>query len=54
MLGDTEVEKHNKFHQYKSPIPLNDVGVSKVVVHNRVPFGNKVLNILLGTKMVKM
>ena len=41
-LADIEVEKH-KFHQYKNPISINDVDISKTVVSfgSRVPFGNK-------------
>ena len=42
-LGNIEVEKH-KFHQYKSPILINDVDISKIV-SNRFH--------LWGTKMIK-
>ena len=48
-LGDTEVKKH-KFHQYKGPISINDADISKIVGFVLV---KKVLNILLGTKIVK-
>ena len=51
MFGDTEVEK-DKFHQHKSPISIYDVNVDIIIVSNRVPI-EKVLNILLGTKLVK-
>ena len=40
-FGNNEVEKRS-FHQYKSPILINDVGISKIVVSNRVSFGKKV------------
>ena len=51
-FGDIQVEKH-KFHQYKSPISINGVDISKIIVSNRVSLVKKVLNILLGTKKVK-
>ena len=37
---NNEVEKH-RFHQYKSPILINDVDIGKIVVSNRVSFGKK-------------
>ena len=36
-FGDIEAEEY-KFHQYKSPISINDVDISKIVVFNRVPY----------------
>ena len=51
-FGDIKVEKH-KFHQYKSPISINDVNISKIVVSNSVPFCKKGIKYLFGTKMVK-
>ena len=37
-FGNIEVEKS---HQCKSPISINDVDISKIVVTNWVPFGKK-------------
>ena len=37
---NNEVEKH-RLHQYISPILINDVDISKIVVSNRVSFGKK-------------
>ena len=34
---DTEVEEYD-FHQYKSPILLNDIDINKIVVFNKFPF----------------
>ena len=46
-FGNTEVEKH-KFHQYKSPNPINDVDISKIAVFNKVPFGKKCFKYFIG------
>ena len=51
-FGDIQVEKH-KSYQYKSPISINGVDISKIIVSNRVSLVKKVLNILLGMKKVK-
>ena len=45
------VEKH-KFHQRKNPISVYDVNIDRNV-SNKVPFGKKKLNVLLGTKIMK-
>ena len=39
-FGNNEVEKRS-FHQYKSPILINDLDISKIVVSNKVSFGKK-------------
>ena len=39
-LGDIETEK-NKFYRYKSPVPLKDVDIEKVLVSNKISFGQK-------------
>ena len=36
-LDDTEIERY-KFHQYKSPISINDIDINKIVVSNKLPF----------------
>ena len=46
-FGNSEVERH-KFHQHKIPISLYDVNISKIVVSNKVPFGeNKYISSLI-------
>ena len=47
MFGNIEVEKH-KFHQYKSPIWISNMDISKTVVPNRVPFGKKDFKYFIG------
>ena len=37
---NTEVEKH-KFHQSKSPIPINNGDINKILLSNKVCFGKK-------------
>ena len=39
-FDDTETEE-NKFHQNKSPTRINDIGVNKLVVSNKLPFGKQ-------------
>ena len=39
-FGNTEVEKH-KFHQSKSPIPIDNVDVNKLIISNKVSIGKK-------------
>ena len=51
-FDNTEIEEY-KFHQYKSSISINDIGINELVVFNKFPFDNKILNISLATKMMK-
>ena len=37
-FDDTEIDEY-KFHQYKSPILINDVDINEIVVSNKFPFG---------------
>ena len=46
-FGDTDIEK-NKFYHHKSPILLKDVCIKKVLVSNKISFGEKTLNTSLG------
>ena len=39
-FGNTEIEK-NKFYHHKSPVPLRDVDIEKVLVSNKIYFGEK-------------
>ena len=50
-FGDTKVEKQI-FHQAKNGILIYDVNIDRVVVPRNFSFGKKVLNTLLGTKMM--
>ena len=45
---DIEIEK-NKFYHYKSPVPLRDVDIDKVLVSNKISCGKKSINTLLVT-----
>ena len=40
MFGDIEIEK-NKFYRNKTPIFLKDVNIEKVLVSNKISFGEK-------------
>ena len=51
-FDETEIEEF-KFHQYKSPILINDIDINEIIVSNEFPFDNKILNILLVTKIIK-
>ena len=33
----TEIKEY-KFHQYKSPISINDIDINEIVVSNKLPF----------------
>ena len=39
-FGATDIEK-NKFYHHKSPILLKDVRIKKVLVSNKISFGEK-------------
>ena len=39
-FGDIQVE-NNKFYCYKTPILLGDVDIEKVLVSNKISFGEK-------------
>ena len=39
-FGDIEIEKH-KFYRNKTPIFLKDVGIEKVLVSNKISFGER-------------
>ena len=48
-FDDTETEEY-KFHQYKSPILINDIDINKIVVSNNLPFGKQGLTYFIGYK----
>ena len=37
-FDDTEIQEY-KFHQYESPISINNIDINKIVVSNKFPFG---------------
>ena len=48
-FDDTETEEY-KFHQYKSPILINDIDINKIVVSNKLPFGKQGLTYFIDYK----
>ena len=42
----------NKFYQYKSPVHLRDIDIEKVLVSNKISFGEKNINTLLVTSLM--
>ena len=49
---DTGIEKY-KFHQYKSPILIDNIDNNKIVVSNKVSFGKKDFKYFIGYKDAK-
>ena len=39
-FDNNEIEKYT-FHQYKTPILINNIDICKIVVSNKVSFGKK-------------
>ena len=54
-FGDIEIEK-STFYRYKSPVPLRDVDIEKVLVSNKFLLVKKTINTLLVTciTMIKL
>ena len=50
-FGDIEIEER-KFHQHKNLIYFEYVGITNIKVSSRVSSGEKIINILLLTKMM--
>ena len=48
-FDDTEIEEF-EFHQYKSPISINDLDINKIIVSNKFPFGNQDFRYFIGYK----
>ena len=40
--------KKNKFYRHKIPVPLRDVDIEKVLVSNKIPFGEKNYKYFIG------
>ena len=51
-INGTEIEEY-KFHQYRSPILINNKDVNKIVVSISFLLVNKILNISLLTKIIR-
>ena len=48
-FADTEIEEY-RFHQYKSPILINDIDINTIVVSNRFLFGKQGFKYFIGYK----
>ena len=48
-FDDTDIEEY-KFHQNKSLILINDIDSNKIVVYNKLPFGEQDLKYFIGYK----
>ena len=46
---DTEIEEY-EFHQYKSPISINDIDINEIVVSNKFSFGKQDFKYFIGYK----
>ena len=46
-FGDTEI-KNNKFYYHKTPIFLGDVDIEKVLVSNKISFGERNYKYFIG------
>ena len=51
-VDDAEIEGY-KFHRNKSLISINDIDINKIVVSNKLPFGNQDFKYFLVTKILK-
>ena len=48
-FDDTEIEEY-EFHQYKSPILINEIEINKILI---IILENKILIVSLVTKIIK-
>ena len=48
-FGDTEIQKQ-KFDQRKAPISIKNIDINKIVVSNKVSFGEKAFKYFIGYK----
>ena len=48
-FDDTEIEEY-KFYQNRSPISINDIGINKIVVSNKLPLGKNDFRYFIGYK----
>ena len=47
-FGDIEIEKKNFFYRHKTPVPLKDVDIKKILVSNKIIFGKKNYKYFIG------
>ena len=52
-MFDTEIKKH-KFHYHKNLILIEDIDINKIIVSDKLFLVNRVLNILLAVKIMKV
>ena len=48
-FDNDEIEEY-KFHQYKSPISINDIDINRIVASNKFPFGKQDFKYFIGYK----
>ena len=48
-FDDTDIEEY-EFHQYKSPISINDIDVKEIVLSNKFTLDKKVFKYFIGYK----
>ena len=48
-FDDTQIEEY-EFHQYKSPISINNIDINKTVVSTEFPFGKQDFKYFTGYK----
>ena len=48
-FDDTEIEEY-QFHQYKSPISINNIDINKILLSYKFPFGKQVFKYFIGYK----
>ena len=51
-FGDIEIEKQN-FHQHKRSISIKNIDINKIVVSNKVYFGEKGFKYFIGYRDAK-
>ena len=53
-FDDTEIEE-NKFHQYKSPLLINNIDINEITVSNKFlfPFGKQDSKYFIGYKELR-
>ena len=46
-FADIEIEK-NQFYHHKTPILFRDVDIEKMLISNKISFGEKKLQVIIG------
>ena len=47
-FADIEIKKNKNFYRYKSHVPLRDIEIEKVLVSNKISFGEKNYKYFIG------